>query len=95
MKSFLIFAAAAFAWYFWREYRAYRRELDSPLAAHRLGVRYIGRSLVLEAPIHNNNGRIYLGNREWPVRGPDMPVGARVRITGVDGSVLLVDRSAA
>jgi inner membrane protein len=95
MNAFLIFAFTVFAWYFWRQYRARQRELDSPLAEHRLGVRYIGKSLVLEAPIQNNNGRIYLGNREWPVRGPDMPIGARVRVTGVDGTILIVDRSAA
>jgi membrane protein implicated in regulation of membrane protease activity len=47
--------------------------------------------LVLEQPIQGNSGQIYLGNREWRVRGPNLPVGSRVRITGVDGSILLVD----
>jgi len=93
MTWFLIFAGAAFAWYFWREYRYRRDEFNNPLADHRLGLRFIGESLVLERPIQNNQGRIYLGNREWSVRGPNLPVGSRVRVTGVDGSVLLVDRT--
>jgi membrane protein implicated in regulation of membrane protease activity len=95
MTLFIIFAVTVFALYFWLQYRAHRKELNSPLAEHRLGLRHIGESLVLEQPIQNNNGRIYLGNREWPVRGPNLPIGARVRVTGVDGSVLLVDRIAA
>ena len=92
--SFSIFAAIVFTWYFWREYRKRQEEHNSPLAEHRLGLRYIGQSLVLEQPIQDGVGRIFLGNREWQVRGPNMPVGSRVRVTGVDGSVLLVNRTA-
>jgi len=95
MTWFIIFAVTVFAWYFWRQYRAHRAEQDSPLAEHRQGMRFIGQSLVLEQPIQNNSGRIYLGNREWQVRGPNLPIGSRVRVTGVDGLVLLVDRTAA
>jgi inner membrane protein len=45
--------------------------------------------------LHNGSGRIRLGNREWPIRGPNLPPGAKARVTGVDGTVLLVDRVAA
>jgi inner membrane protein len=92
--SFSIFAGIAFAWYFWREHRKRQAELNSPLAEHRQGMRYIGQSLVLEQPIQNNSGRIFLGKREWQVRGPNLPIGSRVRVMGVDGSILLVDRMA-
>lgn len=95
MTWFLVFAATVFAVYFWVKRRQHRKEMSSPLAEHRLGVRYIGESLVLEQPIQNNSGVIYLGNREWPVRGPNLPIGSRVRVTGVDGLILLVDRTAA
>jgi membrane protein implicated in regulation of membrane protease activity len=95
MTWFFTFAAVVFAVYFWFRHRAQQKELNSPLAAHRLGLRYIGESLVLETPIQNNSGRIYLGNQEWNVRGPNLPIGSRVRVTGVDGSILLVDRTAA
>ena len=33
--------------------------------------------------------------RDWPVRGPNLPAGAKARVTGVDGTILLVDRVAA
>lgn len=95
MTWFVVFASVVFALYFWAQYRSRQRELQSPTAAHRLGLRYIGEALVLEAPIQNGVGRVRLGNREWQVRGPNLPAGARVRVTGVDGTVLLVDRLAA
>lgn len=95
MTWFVIFATTVFAAYFWRQYRKHQDELNNPLAEHRLGLRYIGQSLVLEQPIQNNSGQIFLGNREWKVRGPNLPIGSRVRVTGVDGSILLVDRTAA
>jgi len=94
MIWFVIFATAVFAWYFWREYRKRQDELNSPLAEHRSGMRYIGQSLVLEQPIENNSGHIFLGKRQWEVRGPNLPIGSRVRVTGVDGSILLVGRTA-
>jgi membrane protein implicated in regulation of membrane protease activity len=93
MTWFVVFAVAVLALYFWLQYRAHQAEQNSPLAEHKLGMRFIGQSLVLEQPIQNNAGRIYLGNREWQVRGPNLPIGSRVRVTGVDGSILLVDRT--
>lgn len=93
MIWFLCFASTVFGVYFWMQYRARRRELDRPTAAHRLGLRHIGEALTLQSPIQDGTGRIRLGNREWNVRGPNLPAGARVRVTGVDGSILLVDRT--
>jgi len=94
MTWFLSFASAVLGFYFWLQYRNRQRELRSPTAAHRLGVKHIGQALVLEAPINNGTGSIRLGNRQWKVRGPDLPAGVRVRVTGVDGTILLIDRSA-
>lgn len=75
------------------QYRARQRELSRPTAEHRSGMRYIGEVLTLQLPIQNGVGRIRLGNRDWEVRGPNLPVGARVRVAGVNDSILLVDRS--
>ena len=94
MIWFLSFASAVFGLYFWLQYRSRQRALASPMAEHRLGMRHIGDATTLAAPIQNGVGRVRLGNREWAVRGPNLPAGARVRVTGVDGSILLVDRSA-
>ena len=50
---------------------------------------------MLEQGLVNGAGRVRLGNRDWPVRGPNLPAGAKARVTGVDGTILLVDRVAA
>ncbi len=51
---------------------------------------YVGRSFVLEAPIQNGTGTIRVDDTIWRVRGDDAAVGARVRITEVDGLEFLV-----
>ena len=45
---------------------------------------------VVEA-ISDGRGRVKLGDSDWNVRGADAPVGAKVRVTGADGAVLLVE----
>lgn len=95
MIWFLAFAAVVFGLYFWRQYREQQRELNSPLASHRSGHAHIGEIVVLQHGLQGGTGQIRLGNRDWPVRGPNLPPGAKARVTGVDGTVLLIDRVAA
>ena len=42
--------------------------------------------------LKGGSGHVKLGNRRWALRGPSVPAGSRVRVTGVDGAVLIVDR---
>ena len=74
MLWFLIFAAAVFSLHFWREHLKRQKELNSPLASHRSGHAHIGQVVVLDKGLQNGSGRIRIGNREWPVRGPDASV---------------------
>lgn len=53
--------------------------------------RLIGATVVVTVPITGGVGRVRVGDGEWPARGPDLPIGARVRIIGVQGSTLTVD----
>jgi membrane protein implicated in regulation of membrane protease activity len=92
MGWFLIFAATVFAVYFWREYKVQQRDLQSAQAPHRTGERYIGQVMTLTDGINEGAGKAVLGNRSWSLRGPNVPAGTRVRVTGVDGSILIVDR---
>ncbi|MFO7304571.1 MAG: NfeD family protein [Gammaproteobacteria bacterium] len=94
MTWFVIFACSVFALWGWRRYREYQRELNSPLASHRQGHSHIGQVIVLETGLQDGTGRARIGNREWVIRGPNMPPGSKARVTGVDGTVLLVDRVA-
>ena len=92
MYWFALFASTVLGLYFWREYRVQQRELQSSTAPHRVGQRYIGQVLTLTGAIREGEGRAKLGGRRWSIRGPDVPAGAKVRVTGVDGTVLIVDR---
>ena len=55
------------------------------------GVQYIGQVYVLQTAIENGHGRITVGDGSWLVSGPDLPIGARVRVSGVDGARLMVE----
>lgn len=52
----------------------------------------IDREFVLEQAIEGGFGRIRIDDTSWRVSGPDMVVGARVRVTGADGGTLKVVR---
>lgn len=65
-------------------------QTDRP-TLNRRGEQYIGRTLTLPEPIINGQGHAKVDDSIWKVRGPDCPVGSRVRVNAVDGSVLLVE----
>lgn len=50
----------------------------------------IGREGVLTEPIEQGAGRIRFDDTLWRVAGPDLPAGTRVRVTGVEGTILRV-----
>jgi membrane protein implicated in regulation of membrane protease activity len=54
------------------------------------GQQYVGRVFMLEEAIVNGRGRVKVGDSLWSAEGPDLPAGAKVRVTGVDGTVLKV-----
>ena len=57
------------------------------------GAQYIGRTVVVEDAIRNGRGRVRIGDSVWAVEGEDAPLGARVEVTGVNGTVLVVTNS--
>ena len=54
------------------------------------GLQYIGSELVLVEAIEQGSGKAKLGDGVWKVSGPELPAGARVRVTGVNGTILTV-----
>ena len=65
-------------------------ESADPLLNKR-GGRLIGETAVVAQAFEGGMGRIRHGDSEWLARGPDAAIGARVRIIGHEGSVLLVE----
>lgn len=55
------------------------------------GARAIGETVVVAQPIEGGEGRVRMGDSEWLARGPDAPVGARMRVAAHDGAILIVE----
>jgi len=55
----------------------------------------IGQRYVLVEAIVNGRGKARVGDGQWLVAGPDLPVGTEVEVVGVDGSLLKVRAVAA
>ena len=55
------------------------------------GGQIVGQSVVVTHVIEGGSGRVRHGDTEWLARGPDAQPGTRMRVTGADGTVLLVE----
>lgn len=60
---------------------------DLPLL-NRRSEQLIGRTATLTEPITNGRGRVRIGDTLWRVKGPDLPVGAQVRVTSATAADL-------
>lgn len=74
----------------WRFYlRKHPIQTDKPVL-NRRGHQYIGRVFTLQDPIVNGLGKIRVDDTSWKIQGADLPAGAKIQVTGVDGVILLV-----
>lgn len=76
-------------------YSARRFLRDTPIESadplmNQRGHRLVGETALVTQAFDGGTGRIKHGDSEWLARGPDLDVGARVRITGSDGAILHV-----
>ena len=61
---------------------------------NRRGAQYIGRTVTVEEAIIAGRGKVRVGDTLWPVEGPDASIGARVKVTAVRGTALVVEAAA-
>ncbi|MCU7924530.1 MAG: NfeD family protein [Candidatus Thiodiazotropha sp. (ex Dulcina madagascariensis)] len=66
-------------------------ETDQPYL-NRRGEQYLNRIFTLKEPIINGEGKIHVDDSTWKIHGEDCPAGSQVKVTGVQGVVLLVSR---
>jgi inner membrane protein len=57
---------------------------------NRRGEQMIGQRYVLIEPIINGRGKACVGDGQWLVSGPDLPLGSTVEVVAVDGTTLKV-----
>ncbi|MBC3349895.1 MULTISPECIES: NfeD family protein [Pseudomonas] len=91
--QFLLFGlfAMATALYWWRRQRSAVRESDQPLLNLR-GQELIGKTFQVHEAIIDGRGKIKVADGVWLVKGPESPVGTRVRVVAQEGAVLSVER---
>lgn len=56
------------------------------------GAQYIGRILTVTEEIRQGRGKVRVGDTVWHAEGEDTVVGAKVKVVGVDGTALVVER---
>ena len=59
---------------------------------NRRGMRLAGEIATVVLPLDGGVGRVKHGDSEWLAKGCDADVGERVRISGSDGAVLIVEK---
>ncbi len=78
---------------FWRIYQKGKPTVTDQPALNRRGEQLVGRLVTLDEPIVNGVGKININDTTWKIRGTDMAQGTQIKITGVDGTVLLVEQT--
>ena len=49
--------------------------------------------MTVEQAIADGRGKVRVGDTVWQAQGPDAPLGARVKVTGTNGTCLLVEHA--
>jgi membrane protein implicated in regulation of membrane protease activity len=93
----LWFALLAFAFCFayarWLRPRVERRAAGAD-RQNRRGEQMVGQRFELIEPIVNGRGKARVGDGQWLVSGPDLPLGTTVEVVAVEGTTLQVRAAA-
>lgn len=79
------------AWFGKKYVKQYRLEESDKPGLNDRGTQLIGQTAILKEAISEGYGRATVGDTTWRVKGEDAKAGTRVKITGSDGSLLLVE----
>lgn len=82
--------AADVALDFWMARAPYSQSDEPRLNAR--GAALVGRELIVAQAIEGGRGKVRVADTLWSVEGSDVPAGTRVRVIGVSGTVLRVER---
>ena len=76
----------------WRSYAKKHPPADNKYPSlNKRGDDLIGRVFTLDEDIVNNYGKLRVDDTMWKIRGSDADAGSKVRVTAVDGTVLVVE----
>lgn len=66
---------------------------ESGRVLNRRGASYVGRTFTLKEPIVDGSGLLHVDDSRWKVEGEDLPAGTKVKVTGIEGTILKVERA--
>ena len=90
--QFILFSLAAVGSIVaWRSYRAKHPVVTDEPTLNRRGAQYVGRVFTLDAPIVNGIGKIRVDDSTWKIEGADCPAGTKVKVVGIENTVLKVE----
>ena len=88
----VIFAALAIISVFaGRRYLAAHPVISADPLMNDRGGRLVGETVVVTSAIDGGSGKVRQGDSEWLARGPDAEPGTKMRVSGHDGTVLIVE----
>ena len=76
----------------WKYFCTHALETDHPWLKRR-GLEFIGWTFTLDEPIVNGGARVNVGESQWAIVDPNLAAGSTVRVVGVDGTRLRVDKA--
>ena len=92
--QFVLFGVLALASVAAARYYVRRNPIGTEDATlNRRGSQYIGHVFNLDEAIVNGVGKVKVGDGWWRAQGPDLPAGSRVKVVGVDGNMLKVEKA--
>lgn len=89
LVSFAVLAVATV--FFVRRYASPAAGPSDEPGLNTRSLRYVGRVFTVAEPIVDGRGKVRVGDGLWLVEGPDVPAGTRVKVVGVNATVLIVE----
>jgi len=89
----LLFALLSIAGVVGARRLVFRRGPDAASRLNRRAESLVGSTAKLEVGIKSGRGRARLGDSQWTVTGPELAAGTTVKVVGVDGNALRVERA--
>jgi hypothetical protein len=92
--QFVVFGVLALGSILAARYYIRRNPIESEdRTLNRRGEQYVGRVFTIDEAIINGIGKVRVGDSVWRAAGPDLPAGERVKVVGVDGTMLKVEKA--
>jgi len=76
----------------WAYLRRHPIQTDDP-KLNRRSEQYVGRTFTLIQPIENGRGKIRVDDTTWTVKGPELPLGTKVKIIRAEGVILIAEKA--